>query len=83
MHDHTRGTGTWYATKHVYTYKGSAWVPAFAGTHASNRKIYLKSEIHVSISDYERDQFDAKCCNKKAMPNKVIFTGSMKPINAK
>ena len=51
----------------LYIYKGSAWVPA----HASARKVYL-SVIHVSRSD-EQGHFNAKCCRKKAMPNKVFL----------
>lgn len=35
-----------------------------AGTYASDRKIDF-SLIHVSRSDYEQDQFDAKCCMKE------------------
>ena len=62
-------------------YKGSAWVPANAGAHASEREMCL-SVIHVSRCD-EQDQFNAKCCRKKAMPNEVFSTGSMKPINTK
>ena len=34
------------------SYKGSAWVPAFAGTHASDRKIYLSVNLYVFLVIY-------------------------------
>ena len=64
-------------------YKDSAWLPAFADTHASDRKIYLSVIIHVSISDSEQDQFNDKRCKIKPMANKLFFMASVKPINAK
>ena len=58
-------------------HKGSAWVSA--GTHASDRAIYLTvylyfvihtGTISASRSDqYVQDQVNAKCYRKKAMPS--------------
>ena len=44
----------------------------YKGTHASDGKMCLISVIHLSKSDHEQDQFNAKCWRKKAMLNKVF-----------
>ena len=33
---------------YAYEYKGSAWVPAFAGIHASAKKLYLRGRSGTS-----------------------------------